>query len=140
SGLSCPVCARSLPAPRPGFFSYESPLGACSNCRGFGRILGIDLDKVIPDDGLSLEEGAIRPWRGKSAEWERKQLADFCAFEKIPMDKPWRALSERARSLILSGAKKERGRERYHGVLEWFEWLETKAYKMHVRVLLSRYR
>src|SRR5690606_3669494 len=82
-GLSCPTCARGFLPPRPGYFPYESPLGACQSCRGFGRVLGIDLDKVIPDESLSLAEGAIRPWRGSSTEWERRQLRKFCDAEGI---------------------------------------------------------
>jgi len=138
-GLSCPTCARGFLPPRPGYFSYESPLGACDNCRGFGRILGIDAEKVIPNDGLSLKEGAIRPWRGDSTAWERKQLARFCAQEGIALDVPWARLSASAKKKIWDG-KPGRGAERFWGLSEWFGWLETKAYKMHVRVLLSRYR
>jgi len=138
-GLSCPTCARGFLPPRPGYFSYESPLGACDNCRGFGRILGIDAEKVIPNDALSLKEGAIRPWRGDSTAWERKQLAHYCEQQGIPMDVPWARLPAAAKKKIWEG-KGGRGSERYWGISEWFGWLEGKAYKMHVRVLLSRYR
>ncbi len=138
-GLTCPTCARELLPPRPGYFSYESPLGACENCRGFGRIMGIDLDKVIPDDRLSLAEGAIRPWRGPKAEWERKQLRQFCKDEGIDETKPYGKLSRAHQEAVILGQGK-RGRKNYWGVTQWFSWLETKAYKMHVRVMLSRYR
>ncbi len=139
SGLSCPICARELLAPRPGYFSYESPLGACENCRGFGRVMGIDWDKVIPDERISLADGAIRPWRGPKTEWERTQLKKFCEQEKIPFDKPWEKLSKAQQQKVVEGSGK-RGRKNYWGVIEWFSWLETKAYKMHVRVFLARYR
>lgn len=139
-GLGCPECLRELSPPRPGYFSYESPLGACANCRGFGRILGVDWNKVIVDPSLSLEQGVIRPWRGKAAEWEREQLREFARKEGIDLDLPWQELSEASRELILRGAPKTKARPRFYGVAEWFEWLEGKAYKMHVRVLLSRYR
>jgi len=138
-GLSCPECARGFLPPRPGYFSYESPLGACDNCRGFGRVLGIDAEKVIPNDAFSLREGAIRPWRGESTAWERKQLARFCEQEGISMDLPWARLPAPAKKKIWDG-KRGRGSERYWGITEWFGWLESKSYKMHVRVLLSRYR
>lgn len=138
-GLTCPTCARELLAPRPGYFSYESPLGACENCRGFGSVMGIDLDKVIPDESLSLSSGAIRPWRGPKSAWERTQLKKFCGEEGISMTTPFRDLSARQKEQIVSGTGK-RGRKNYWGVSEWFSWLETKAYKMHVRVLLARYR
>ncbi|MCH2110911.1 MAG: excinuclease ABC subunit UvrA, partial [Polyangiaceae bacterium] len=138
-GLSCPTCARPLQPPRPGYFSYESPLGACGNCRGFGRVMGIDLDKVIPDERVSLADGALRPWRGPQAAWERKQLMAFCRAQKIPTDQPWEALTKSQQRQVLEGTGK-RGRANYWGVYEWFQWLESKAYKMHVRVFLARYR
>ena len=138
-GLTCPTCARSLLPPRPGYFSYESPLGACENCRGFGRVMGIDLDKVIPDERLSLAEGAIRPWRGPKTAWERTQLKAFCATEGIEWELPWEKLKESHKQAIFSGTGK-RGRKNYWGIQGWFTWLESKAYKMHVRVFLARYR
>lgn len=137
-GLSCPECAEPLLAPRPGYFSYESPLGACESCRGFGRVLGVDLNKVIPDPALSLQEGAIRAWRGDSSAWERGELKKFCAAEKIPFDQPWQSLSRAQQELVIQGRSKKRSE--YPGILGWFSWLETKAYKMHVRVFLSRFR
>jgi len=139
-GLACPICAEPLLPPRPGYFSYESPLGACDQCRGFGRILGVDVGKVIPDTSLSLRDGAIRPWRGPSAEWERKQLSEHAEKVGIDLDVPWNELSAEHQEIVLRGAGAAKKRNRFYGVLEWFEWLETKIYKMHVRVLLSRYR
>ncbi|MEP7049549.1 MAG: excinuclease ABC subunit UvrA [Pseudomonadota bacterium] len=138
-GLSCPECARELSPPRPGLFSYESPLGACPVCRGFGRTLGVDVPKVIPDESRSLAKGAVRPWRGASTKWERAELSKLCKRHGIPMDKPWRALSAAHRQLVLEG---DGGWTKgfFPGVLGWFKWLETKTYKMHVRVLLARYR
>lgn len=138
-GLTCPTCARSLLPPRPGYFSYESPLGACDNCRGFGRVMGIDLDKVIPDERLSLAEGAIRPWRGPKTAWERTQLKAFCDAEGIDWETPWEKLKAAQKKAIFDGTGK-RGRKNYWGIKEWFTWLESKAYKMHVRVFLARYR
>ncbi|MGZ7204774.1 hypothetical protein ACXWOS_10030, partial [Streptococcus pyogenes] len=70
-GLACSVCGKRFEAPRPGFFSYESPLGACGVCRGFGRVLGIDLNRVIPDPRKTLATRVIRPWNGNSTKWER---------------------------------------------------------------------
>ncbi len=139
SGWSCPTCARALRAPSAGLFSYESPLGACPECRGFGRVIGVDIDKVIPDPYKSLAQRAIRPWNGKSTTWERGQLKRFCQENGIPMDVPWVSLPESQRQLILQGSGRRR-RSEYPGVYGWFRWLETKVYKMHVRVLLSRYR
>ncbi|MEB2311810.1 MAG: excinuclease ABC subunit UvrA [Sorangiineae bacterium] len=138
-GLGCPVCARRFDAARPGLFSYESPLGACPECRGFGRTLGIDLERVLPDRSRSLAQRVIRPWSGKSTTWERAELAKMCRRERVSMDTPWEALTERERSLVLEGdGAWEEGK--FPGVMGWFRWLETRTYKMHVRVLLSRYR
>jgi len=140
-GLACPSCARAFePAPT-GLFSYQSPVGACPTCRGFGRTLGIDWDKVIPDPEKTLAGGAVRPWSGNSTTWERELLRDFCRRKRIPLDVPWRALPEGARKAVLEGEGdwEDDGRV-YPGVTRWFRWLEGRTYKMHVRVLLSRYR
>ncbi len=138
-GLACPTCARSFEPPHARLFSYNSPLGACEACRGFGRVIGVDWDKVIPEVQKTLEEGAIRAWNGKSAEWERRSLAAFCKRKRIPMDVPWRDLSEAQRSLVLDGEGSWSG-GKFPGVRAWFKWLETRTYKMHVRVFLARYR
>ncbi len=138
-GLGCPECGRALSEARPGLFSYESPLGACPECRGFGRTLGVDWSKVIPDPSRSLEKGAIRPWRGQSTKWERSELAKFARRHGIPMDRPFAALSAAQQRLVIEGdGSWEDGM--FPGVGGWFRWLETRTYKMHVRVLLSRYR
>lgn len=139
SGLSCPLCARELPEPSPGLFSYDSPVGACQECRGFGRIIGIDLDKVIPDPYKSLKQRAIRPWNGRSTTWERAELNKLCARHGIAKDVPFKELPEAHTRLILEGDG-DWDEGLFPGVLGWFRWLETRTYKMHVRVLLSRYR
>ena len=138
-GLACPECSRELAPARSGLFSYESPLGACPACRGFGRTLGVDIAKVIPDHSRSIEKGAVRPWRGASTKWERAEIAKLCRRHGIPLDKPWSALSAAHQKLVLEG---DGGWSKgtFPGVIGWFKWLETKTYKMHVRVLLARYR
>ena len=138
-GLVCPVCARGFEPARPGLFSYQSPVGACPACRGFGRTLDIDWAKVIPDEALSLEGGALRPWNGRSSEWERGQLVRFARSNRIPLDVPWRDLRPEQREAVLEGEGGYRG-GRYPGLRAWFRWMESRTYKMHVRVLLSRYR
>jgi excinuclease ABC subunit A len=139
SGLTCPKCGQHFDSPSPGIFSAESPLGACATCRGFGRVLGIDLAKVIPDPSLSLSKGAIRPWRGNSTTWERAELSKLCRRHSIDMKAPFSMLSKEEQTLVLEGdGSWEEGM--FPGVLGWFRWLETRTYKMHVRVLLSRYR
>ncbi|HYP74621.1 MAG TPA: excinuclease ABC subunit UvrA [Polyangiaceae bacterium] len=138
-GLACPECSRELLPARPGLFSYESPLGACPACRGFGRTLGVDIAKVIPDESRSIDKGAIRPWRGASTKWERAEIAKLCRRHGIPLDKPWSMLSASHKKIVLEG---DGGWSKgtFPGVIGWFKWLETKTYKMHVRVLLARYR
>jgi len=138
-GLACPECSRELLPARPGLFSYESPLGACPACRGFGRTLGVDISKVIPDESRSIEKGAVRPWRGASTKWERAEIAKLCRRHGIPLDKPWSQLSAAHKKIVLEG---DGGwtKGTFPGVIGWFKWLETKTYKMHVRVLLARYR
>jgi excinuclease ABC subunit A len=138
-GLTCPACARAFDPPRVGLFSYQSPTGACPECRGFGRTIGVDWSKVIPDEGRSIKGGAIRPWSGKSTTWERSSLLKFCARKEIPIDKPWRSLTEAQRKAVIEGEGSWHG-GKYPGVRAWFEWLGTRTYKMHVRVLLARYR
>jgi len=138
-GLVCPKCAHAFDPPRPGLFSYNSPFGACDACRGFGRIIAIDWDKVIPDPAKTLRAGAIRPWSGASTTWERGVLHKFCSKGKIPLDVAWGKLSETHRALVIDGEGSWKN-GKYPGVRAWFAWLETRVYKMHVRVLLSRYR
>ncbi len=133
-GLDCAYCDRSYPDASPALFSYQSPLGACEACRGFGRNIDIDWEKVVPDPSLSIDEGAIKPWNSKATQWERKKLLEFCKKQKIPTNAPWKTLKETDRTTLLEGTKG------FDGVRPWFSWLETKAYAMHVRVFLSRFR
>jgi excinuclease ABC subunit A len=133
-----PTCIEhgvELPRPTLALFSYNSPLGACPTCRGFGNTLVIDLGRCVPDENKSLAEGAIQCWTGKKTSWERAQLKKFCKAHDIPFDVPWRELPQAAREAIAVTDTKE-----FYGILPWFQWLEGKSYKMHVRVFLSRYR
>ena len=138
-GLVCPKCTRSFDEPRPGLFSYNSPLGACAECRGFGRIISIDWDKVIPDPNKSIAKGAIKAWAGPSSEWERGVLDKFCKKKKIPTDMPWQKLNKAARDAVIEGEGEWKG-GKYPGIRAWFKWLESRTYKMHVRVFLARFR
>jgi excinuclease ABC subunit A len=138
-GLGCPVCARPLAVAETGLFSYDSPVGACRTCRGFGRTIGVDLHKVIPDPTATLAGGAIRPWSGKSTTWERSALKKLCQRHGVPMDVPWEKLGAAQQKSVLEGdGSWHKGK--FPGVLGWFKWLETRTYKMHVRVFLARYR
>ena len=130
--LHCPHCEISFRDPVPNLFSFNSPLGACESCRGFGRIIDIDLDLVIPNPGKSLSDGAIRPWINRKR--RTKRLLEFCERKKIPAKKPWGELSDGQRQLIVDGDGE------YRGIRGWFRRLEKRSYRMHVRVLLARYR
>jgi len=121
--LTCDRCGIDYAPPGPNLFSFNSPVGACETCRGFGRIIDVDLDLVIPDQGLSLEQGAIKPFGGREAgRMEYEDLRAFCRAEGIPMDVPFRKLKKAHRDAVINGTPR------------------TKTYKMHVRVYLSRYR
>ncbi|MET0387551.1 MAG: excinuclease ABC subunit A, partial [Polyangiales bacterium] len=138
-GLRCDACGESYRKPTPGLFSYNSPLGACDTCRGFGRVIDVDWDKVIPDPNKTLAGGAIKPWTGKSTDWERTILKRYCTRAGVPMNVPYRQLTAAQRAGLRDG---DGGgwQHGFPGLARWFKWLESRAYKMHVRVLLSRYR
>jgi excinuclease ABC subunit A len=120
--------------PEPRLFSFNNPYGACPTCQGFGNTIGLDLDLVIPNPGLTLQEGAIEPWTKPQHEWALDELRQFCKSEKISMTVPFAQLSRAEQRAIVEG-KKDWG-----GIRGFFDWLETKKYKLHVRVFLSRYR
>jgi excinuclease ABC subunit A len=137
--LHCPDCDICYKDPNPSTFSFNSPIGACETCRGFGRIIGVDYELVIPDGTLSLREGAIKPWQTESNKECQTDLLKFARKRSIPVDTPWRDLTEPQRQWVLDG-EGEWTKNVWYGVRRFFAWLETKAYKMHIRVLLSRYR
>jgi excinuclease ABC subunit A len=137
--LHCPDCDITYKDPSPSLFSFNSALGACDTCRGFGRVIGIDYDLVIPDGSLTLRGGAIKPWQTKSYEECQADLLKFARKRAIPVDIPWQDLTEAQRRWVLDG-EGEWTKNVWYGVKRFFAWLETRAYKMHIRVLLSRYR
>ena len=130
----CKSCHRPGSEPEPRLFSFNNPFGACPRCQGFGNTVDFDLNLVIPDKGLSLADGAIDPWnRPKYRSWYsdlRKQAPEL----GIPLDVPWRDLPEAARETVL------RGKNGFVGVYGFFAQMERKKYKLHVRVMLSKYR
>ncbi len=120
--------------PEPRLFSFNNPYGACPTCQGFGNTIGLDLDLVIPNPALTLNEGAIEPWTKPQYDWARNELRRFCKAEGISMSVPFQNLSRTEQRAIIEGKGK------WNGVRGFFEWLETKKYKLHVRVFLSKYR
>jgi excinuclease ABC subunit A len=139
SELHCAECDRSYSQPNPSLFSFNSPVGACETCRGFGRTIGIDYGLVIPDESKSLRGGAIKPWQTKSYAECQEDLEKFAKKRGIPLDTPWRELGAERRKWVIDG-EGDWSKGVWYGVKRFFAWLETKSYKMHVRVLLSRYR
>ena len=138
-GLHCPRCDRSFRRATPGLFSFNSPIGACETCRGFGRTIEIDLDRVIPDYDLSPDDGAIRAWQGKAATWERRELKKQAKKAHMPLDKPLREWTPAQLDWLIEGDDVGYPKG-WWGIRSWFKWMESRAYKMHVRVFLSRYR
>ncbi|MGD9211731.1 MAG: excinuclease ABC subunit UvrA, partial [Desulfobacteraceae bacterium] len=133
--LTCARCDIAYSPPIPNLFSFNSPVGACDTCRGFGRVIDIDLNLIIPDGSLSIEKGAVKPFGKKSdAKLEMTDLLEYCKAAKIPINKPFDQLSAGQRRAIIDGTND------YYGIRGFFRWLETKTYKMPVRVFLSRYR
>ncbi|MDX1679538.1 MAG: excinuclease ABC subunit A, partial [Akkermansiaceae bacterium] len=143
-----PRTGFTLRPPTPALFSFNSPLGACPKCRGFGRVIGIDLEKAVPDPSLSIAEGAIKPFQGERGEECQRDLLRCCREVGIDPDQSWEDLSEEEQEWVYYGSKgdAEMSMEEldalwhageWYGVKGFFDWLETKAYKMHVRVFLS---
>ena len=139
SELHCADCDISYREPMPNFFSFNSPIGACETCRGFGRIIGVDYALVVPDESRTLAEGAVRPWQTQSYIECQGDLMRFARKRGVPTDVPWRELPEKHKRWVLDG-EGEWDDKVWYGVARFFKWLETKAYKMHIRVLLSKYR
>ena len=134
--LTCPRCQIEYPAPLPKLFSFNSPLGACPTCEGFGDVIDIDIDLVVPDPDKSLRDGAIAPWNTKAYAHESEELLALADDYNLPVDIPYRELNDEHRELIREGvAERDFG-----GLNGFFNWLERRKYKMHIRVFLSRWR
>ena len=142
TALSCADCNLPWSDPVPSLFSFNSPIGACESCRGFGRVIGFDLGLVIPDESKSLAGGAIKPWQTQSFKECQADLLKLGARRGIRLDVPWRELRDDERAWVVDGGDDWTGnwKRQWYGVKRFFDWLESKAYKMHIRVLLSRYR
>ena len=142
SALHCADCDIAYRDPSPGLFSFNSPLGACDTCRGFGRTLGVDWGLVVPDARKSLQGGAVKPWQSASFRDAQLDLERHAPAAGVRLDVPWSELSAAERAWVIDGDPGFSGKweKQYYGVRRFFEWLETRTYKMHVRVLLSKYR
>ena len=132
--FECTKCDIKFSKPVPTLFSFNSPHGACSECNGFGNILRIDPDLVIPNPDVSISDGAIEPFTKPSYRFQLRKLKDFAERNNIDINTPFSRLNDNAKELIMNGDKT------YRGVFGFFNRLERKNYKMHIRVFLSRYR
>ncbi|TWU37727.1 UvrABC system protein A [Novipirellula aureliae] len=132
----CDNCNIDYPDPVPRLFNFNNPLGACPTCEGFGDVVRVDMDLVVPDKSLSLADGAIAPWNTPSYEHEKHELLALASDYGIPVDVPFSSLKKKHLRLIQKGVP-----ERNFGGLDgFFAWLDRKKYKMHIRIFASRYR
>ncbi|MCL5024083.1 MAG: excinuclease ABC subunit UvrA [Nitrospirae bacterium] len=131
---ACDECGVELPEPSPLLFSFNHPVGACPKCKGFGNVLVYNEDLIVPDKYLSLSEGAIEPWEKPAAKWWKRQLMAGAKKEGIDVKKPFAEFSPEERERIFKGSPN------FYGIDDFFEDLEGRRYKLHVRVFLSRYR
>ena len=133
--FECQNCNLTYEAPQPRLFSFNNPFGACQTCHGFGNIIELDLDLVVPDPSKSIAQGAIEPWTKTHYRAQLAELKRAARPAGVSMDIPWRELNDEEKRFIVEGDGKD-----YDGIRGFFRWLERKKYKVHVRVFLSRYR
>jgi excinuclease ABC subunit A len=132
--FECQLCHIVYQPPEPRLFSFNNSFGACPECQGFGNTMTLDMDLVIPDKSKSLHEGAVAPWRRPRYRSFQARLLQFAERAHIDVHVPWHALPEEHQNWVIAG------RKGFPGILGFFEYLERKKYKMHVRILISRYR
>ncbi len=142
TGLHCPESDRRYSEPIPSAFSFNSAVGACETCRGFGRVIGVDYGLVIPDEKRTLRAGVIKPMQTPAWKECQDDLMRHAEAAGIPRDTPWNRLTPEQQHWVIGGSPAWNGKwnQQWYGVKRFFEYLETKSYKMHIRVLLSKYR
>jgi len=143
TGLHCPDSDLRYAEPIPSMFSFNSAVGACDTCRGFGRVIGVDYGLVIPNDKLTLRAGAIKTIQTPAWKEAQDDLMRHAETAGIPRDTPWYKLTDDQKKWVIDGTpgyKEGNWNKQWYGIRRFFEYLESKAYKMHIRVLLSKYR
>ncbi|MDD2713086.1 MAG: excinuclease ABC subunit A [Simplicispira sp.] len=142
TGLHCPASDLRYSEPLPSMFSFNSAVGACETCRGFGRVIGVDYGLVIPDEKKTLRAGAIKTLQTPAWKEAQDDLMRHAETAGIPRDTAWNRLSDEHKKWVIEGSPHWNGKwnQQWYGIQRFFEYLETKAYKMHIRVLLSKYR
>jgi excinuclease ABC subunit A len=144
--LHCPDCDIEYREPSSALFSFNNPVGACPACKGFGRIISIDYNRAIPDRSRTIAQGVVRPWLVGHGLESQNDLLRACRELEIPTDVPFEKLPKKWQKFVIDGDpdygtdEEHEWPRAWYGVKGYFRWLESKAYKMHVRVLLSRYR
>ncbi len=142
TGLHCPDSDHRYTDPIPSMFSFNSAVGACETCRGFGRVIGVDYGLVIPNDKLTLRAGAIKTIQTPAWKECQDDLMRHAETAGIPRDTAWNKLTQSQKDWVIKGSPEWKGKwnQQWYGIKRFFEYLESKAYKMHIRVLLSKYR
>jgi excinuclease ABC subunit A len=147
TGWHCPYCDLDIRAPAPGLFSFNNPLGACPDCRGFGRTIGIDFNRAMPDQSLSIADGVVRPFQTGQMRECQKDLISRALDREVDIHSPFEDLPKADQDWVINGDLRpdltadevwESGG--WYGLRGFFDWMESRTYKMHVRVFLSRYR
>jgi excinuclease ABC subunit A len=134
--MRCDDCGLEYPEPEPRLFSFNSPLGACPECEGFGNVVDLDMDLIVPDPNKSVRDGAVVPWNTPAYAHELKELIALADDFGLPLDVPFRSLNEEQLRVIRDGVPERN----FGGLRGFFAWLEKRKYKMHLRVYLSRWR
>ncbi len=142
TGLHCPDSDLRYADPQPALFSFNSAVGACETCRGFGRVIGVDWGLVIPDERKTLRNGVIKTIQTPAWKEIQADLLQYGGEAGIPRDTPWAQLTAAQRDWVIEGSPNWKGNwnKQWYGIKRFFGYLESKAYKMHIRVLLSKYR
>ncbi|HSD27907.1 MAG TPA: excinuclease ABC subunit UvrA, partial [Vicinamibacteria bacterium] len=140
--LHCARCDLGYADPFPALFSFNHPVGACPTCKGFGRTMAIDPALVVPDPRKTIAQGCVKPFQTAFYSDCQDDLERFLGRAGLPADVPWETLPEKVRALVWEGEPggREQWRKKWYGIRGFFDWLESRAYRMHVRVFLSRYR
>ncbi len=142
TGLHCPDSDTRYTDPTPSLFSFNSAMGACTTCKGFGRVIGVDYGLVIPNDKLTLRAGAVKVMQTPAWQEAQDDLMRHAETAGVPRDTPWYKLTPEHQAWVINGSPNWNGKWNQHwfGIKRFFEYLESKSYKMHIRVLLSKYR
>jgi excinuclease ABC subunit A len=139
--FECRTCGIMYETPQPRLFSFNNPFGACPTCHGFGNIIELDMELVVPDPSKSINQGAIEPWSKPHYRTQLAELKRAARKKGTRLDVPWSDLTDEERKFVVDGDPSTgSGQVDYEGIRGFFRWLERKKYKVHVRVFLSRYR